>query len=153
MYGHKEAISILLENEARDDMHSAAARGDIDAIEELIASGNGDVSSVNRGGETPLMWAANRGHTAAIERLLKAKASVNARDQHGFTALMEASQGDHVGTIKVLIAARADVNAREPEDDETALVMAMHCARNEAAQLLIEHGAEVPKEGEASASH
>ena len=44
--------------------------------------------------------------------------------------------------MKVLIEARADVNASEPEDDETALVMANRNAQSEAAALLLEMGAE-----------
>ena len=146
MYGHKETAAILLENEARDDLHSAAARGDMDAIEELLTSGI-DPACINRGGETALMWACTRQRNElTIDRLLKAKANVNAKDQHGFTALMEASQGGHIEAMKVLIAARADINAREPEDDQTALVMAMHCARSDAVSLLAAHGAEKPRE-------
>lgn len=144
MYGHKEAVAILLEKEARDDLHSAAARGDVEAMEELLASGNGDAHAVNRGGETALMWAAYHGRAEAIKLLVKAKANVNARDQHGFTALMEASQGGHVESMNFLIASRADVNLREPEDDETAAIMADHCARHEAVQVLIDAGAEPP---------
>ena len=146
MFGHKEAVAILLEQEARDDMHSAAARGDVEAMEELLAAGSGDVTTVNRGGETALMWAASRGHEAAVRLLIKAKANVNAKDQHGFTALMEASQGEHLEAMRALIAAGADVNAREPEDYDSALNMALHCARSDAAQLLLDAGAEPPDE-------
>ena len=135
---------MLLENDARDDLHSASARSDLEAIEELLAGGS-DPLSVNRGGETALMWACTRGNDEAIRLLLKAKANIDAKDQHGFTALMTASQGGHLEAMKILLAARADVNAREPEDGETALAMALHCARNEAAQLLIAHGAEKPQ--------
>jgi len=153
LHGHKEAISILIENDARDDLHSAAARGDTEAMEELMAQGNGDTAAVgvNRGGETALMWAATNGHEPAVKLLVKAKANVNARDQHGFTALMQASQGGHVEAMKALITARADVNAREPEDNETALVMATHCARNEAVQALLDAGAEPPQESDQGA--
>ena len=40
--------------------------------------------------------------------------------------------------------ARADVNAREAEDDETAIMMAMHCARSDAVQVLVAAGATPP---------
>jgi ankyrin repeat protein len=108
LHGHKEAISILIENDARDDLHSAAARGDTEAMEELMAQGNGDTAAVgvNRGGETALMWAATNGHEPAVKLLVKAKANVNARDQHGFTALMQASQGGHVEAMKGLCCTR-----------------------------------------------
>lgn len=49
MYGHKEAITLLREAEARDDLFAAGARGDVEAVEELLAAnGNGDVQQVNR---------------------------------------------------------------------------------------------------------
>ena len=123
MYGHKESVALLLENEARDDLHSAAARGDVEAMEELIAAGNGDAGAVNRGGETALMWASHRGQAASVRLLLRSKANVNARDQHGFTALMEASQGGHVEAIKALIAARADVNAKDKSGDTAVEIL------------------------------
>ncbi len=115
-------------------------------MEEMLAHGDrghGDAMAVNRGGETALMWAASRGHEGAIKLLIKSKANVNAKDQHGFTALMNASQGGHIEAMRALISARADVNVKEPEDDETALNMAMHCARQDAVQVLIDAGAEV----------
>ena len=144
MYGNKESSQILLEAEARDDLFCAGARGNIEAMEEILAQGSSIdmVNSPNRGGETPLMWAAMRGQVAAMKVLLKAKAKPDMRDQHGFTALMGASQKGHLEAMKTLVNARADINAREPEDDETALVMAIHCARSDAVALLVELGAE-----------
>ena len=148
MYGHKEAAQILLEADARDDLHSAAARGDTETVEEMLSTG-WDANTSNRGDETPLMWAANRAsgpnHIAVMKLLLQKKAKPDARDQHGFTALMGASQKGNVDAIRTLVAGRADVNAREPEDDETALMMAMHCARSNAVTVLLELGAEKPK--------
>ena len=150
MYGHKETIAVLRDNHATDDMHCAAARGDLEAMEELLAAGRGDVNAVNRGLETPLMWASANGRDQAIRLLLKSKANVNTADQHGFTSLMQASQGGHLEAMKVLMEARADVNASEPEDDETALVMANRNAQSEAAALLLEMGAE-PEPDDAAA--
>jgi ankyrin repeat protein len=113
MFGHKEAVAILRDAEGLDDIMSASARGDLEAVEELLANGH-DPGISNRGGETALMWASNGGHTAIIGILLKAKNNVNASDQHGFTALMGASQGGHLEAIRALISARADINMREP---------------------------------------
>ena len=151
LYGHKEAIAVLREHDARDDLFSAGARGDADALEEMLSAtgeARGDVLTPNRGDETALMWTAQggctEGHLQCIKLLLKAKAQVNAKDQHGFTALMGASQSGHVEIMKILLNARADVNAREHEDGETAITMAMHCAQNEAVKCLIEFGATMP---------
>ena len=116
MYGHKESVQVLRDAEARDDLFAAGARGDADAVEELLAA-NADVGQQNRGNETPLMWVAHGGstpsHVRCVHLLLKSKAQVNARDQHGFTALMGASQFGHIETMRALLDAQADVNARE----------------------------------------
>ena len=81
LYGHKEAVETLRGAEARDDLFSASARGDAEAVEEMIAGGTSDVTNINRGGETALMWAASNGHAACVRLLLKAKANVDAKDQ------------------------------------------------------------------------
>ena len=154
MYGHKEAITILREADARDDLFAAGARGDIEAIEELLVA-SGDVTQQNRGDETALMWTAHGGctpgHAACVNLLLAKKANVNAKDQHGFTALMGASQCGHVEIMKLLLTARADVNARESEDDETAVMMATHCAQSEAVKVLLAAGATLPESNDAGA--
>ena len=144
LHGHKEAIAMLRENEAHDDILSAAARGDHEALEEMLMANipGSDANMMNRGCETPLMWASNNGRAECVRVLIKAKANVNACDQHGMTSLMMASQGGHSETIKALVTGRADVNAKEPEDGETALSMAMHTARQDAVQALLDAGAE-----------
>ena len=150
MYGHKEAAQVLLEQGANDDLLSASARGDTEAM-ELIISPSGHAASAidlvnfpNRGGETPLMWAAQQGKIEAMKLLFKHKAQVNDVDQHGFTALMFASQKGHLQAIRLLIREGADINAKEPEDEGSTLTMAMHCARSEAVQMLLDAGAERP---------
>ena len=47
LYGHKEAVALLREADARDDLFAAGARGDAEAVEELLAA-NSDVLQVNR---------------------------------------------------------------------------------------------------------
>lgn len=145
--GHKEVVALLRENEANDDVFSAAARGDHEALEDMLLANHpgADAHALNRGCETPLMWASKNGQAECVRVLLKAKASVDARDQHGLTSLMLAAQGGHVEAMKVLISGRADVNAKEPEDEDTALMMAMHTARQDAVQVLLDAGAEQPQ--------
>ena len=53
--------------------------------------------------------------------------------------------------MKLLLTARADVNARESEDDETAVMMATHCAQSEAVKVLLAAGATLPESNDAGA--
>jgi ankyrin repeat protein len=60
-------------------------------------------------GKTPLMWAAWKDDTAAVEALLAYGAAVNARDKNGMTALMWASSE----AAPLLLARGADPRARD----------------------------------------
>jgi ankyrin repeat protein len=60
-----------------------------------------------------LRAAAGGGHLDVVERLLAAKADVNAAtaDEFGRTALQAAAGGGHLDVVERLLAAKADVNA------------------------------------------
>jgi Ankyrin repeats (3 copies) len=60
-----------------------------------------------------LNTAARGGHLLVVERLLAAKADVNAAPAryHGRTALQAAAEGDHLPVVERLLASKADVNA------------------------------------------
>jgi ankyrin repeat protein len=78
---------------------SAASRGQVAAIEALLATG-ADMHAVDEDGYTPLHLAAWNGQVAAIEALLAAGAHVHAVDEHGYTplhlALIQAGAHVHV---------------------------------------------------------
>ena len=68
-----------------------------------------------------LIAAAERGDTAAVEKLLREGASVGARDARGRTALLAATHADRVEAARRLIAAGADVNAKDAIGDSPFL--------------------------------
>ena len=92
--------------------------------------------------ETPLMQAADKGDLQAVQRLLAAKAEVNARDQSGQTALIRACRNPQASPalIKALLAAGADPNVRS-RNDYTALAWATARGNNAVVQLLRHAGA------------
>ena len=71
--------------------------------------------------DAALIAAAERGDTAAAQRLLREGASVTARDGRGRTALLAATHANRVEAARVLIAAGADVNAKDAIDDSPFL--------------------------------
>ena len=83
----------------------AAARGDVDALRgmahELLCAADAD------GGNTPLIWAADRGHARAVQLLLQTagSAEVNRRGFLGATAVARASRGGHTAALEVLLGA------------------------------------------------
>ena len=68
-----------------------------------------------------LIAAAERGDTAALQRLLGEGAGVGARDGRGRTALLAATHVDRVEAARLLIAAGADVNAKDAIEDSPFL--------------------------------
>ncbi|MCJ1347169.1 hypothetical protein MMC31_005390 [Peltigera leucophlebia] len=101
----------------------AAGRGDLKATEKLLMA-EIDITyqlSTKAGeydGLTALQAAAKGGHLEVLERLLMAKAEVNAeaRKFSGRTALQGASEQGHLEVVERLLAAGADVNAQATEE-------------------------------------
>src|SRR5690606_40490913 len=62
---------------------------------------------------TPLLLAAEQGHSEAVEALVRGGANVLATDTAGNTALMLAAGAGRADALRMLLAAGADPNARE----------------------------------------
>ena len=85
------------------DIHKAAARGDMPAVEAHLAGGE----SVHRRGfkgKTPLMHAALKGHVALLAPLVQEHgARVNDKSDWGWTALHYAASNGHVAAVQCLL--------------------------------------------------
>lgn len=86
-----------------------------------------------------LLAAAGKGDAAAVRRLLKEGAAVDARDGSGRTALLVATRGDHVEAARVLIAAGADVNAKDGIQDSPFLYAGAE-GRNDILKAILSTG-------------
>src|SRR5262245_1696846 len=62
---------------------------------------------------TELIRAAERGDTAAIQRILATNVDINSRDERGRTAVMAATHARQVAAVRQLLEAGADVNIRD----------------------------------------
>jgi len=112
---------------------------------------------------TPLHEAAARGDVAAIQRLVKSGANVNAADDMGATALYWAARGGHPAGIHrcgteaadrpAVIAALLDLGADPNQQDRrpqglgrssgwTPLFVALHHQQFKSARVLLERGAD-----------
>ena len=90
----------------------AARAGDLSDIEQYLSNGiSVDAVDPEQGG-TPLMWAAVKGQTEAIQLLIRRGADVNSLSQDGGTALHAAAFLGHEGAVDVLVQNQAKVNAR-----------------------------------------
>jgi hypothetical protein len=94
------------------------------------------------GGQTCLMFHADRGDLARVEWLIKRAANVNAATRkNGMTPLMYASKNGHLKIVKELCKNGANVNAARTGDGFTSLMIASQNGRLEVVRLLLERGA------------
>ncbi|MDD2708924.1 MAG: ankyrin repeat domain-containing protein [Verrucomicrobiae bacterium] len=113
--------------------------GHVKKIEAMLAQG-ANVDEPDKGGKTPLMWAAERGRLEAVKVLLKHGAKVNATTEQGWTALMGAAITGHVAETEYLIGKGANVNAQTTEYN-TPLLLANRFGRKQITKILLENGA------------
>ena len=85
---------------------SAAQKGDIKAVRNLLAKG-ADMDIKNGSGMTPLMAAADNGYADIVKELLNYGADINAKDNAGTTALTRAEQKNYKEIIQILKQAGA----------------------------------------------
>jgi uncharacterized protein len=98
------------------------------------------LTSTDSSGFTPLMAAANCGHTSVAEWLLQQKAAVNTLNDHCDSALHLAVRNGHTAVVTSLLTHGADV-AHTNTFDMTCLHRAVHSSHAEMVQLLLSGGA------------
>lgn len=91
-------------------------------------------------GKRQLLAAAERGHTACVELILRNGMDVNVKDFQGMTALMFAAKAGFDSTIAALLHFGADINAK---GDKTALMYAAENGHTACVDLLIKKGADL----------
>jgi len=98
--------------------------------------------AVAEDGTTPLHRAVHNNDAAAVDRLIKAGANVNARNEYGATAILEAVDSGNTAILEKLLKAGADANSPGP-DGMTPLMIVARNTSTKAAKLLLDHGANV----------
>ena len=89
-----------------------------------------------------LIAAAERGDSAAVQKLLRQGANIDARDARGRTALLAATHADRVEAASLLVAAGADVNAKDAIGDSPFLYAGAE-GRNEILKMTLAAGADL----------
>jgi ankyrin len=96
-------------------------------------------------GTTALHRAAWANDAAAVRRLLKAGASMDAVNRYGVSALSLAASNGNADVLAQLLAAGADLQRadRVLPDGQTVLMLAARTGSEPSMRLLVEHGAQV----------
>ena len=122
-------------------LYMAACAGDHNAVDQELADGTDPDQPL--GTVTPLIGAALEGRTAMVDKLLAAGACVNSQCSRGATALLGAARFGYHDTVQRLLRAEGiDLNAG-PDDEGTALRIAIRCGHQKTANALWEAGADV----------
>ncbi|MET8845527.1 ankyrin repeat domain-containing protein [Amycolatopsis sp. NPDC004625] len=164
-WGHREAAEILAQHSrAPGNLRVAAGLGHLDAVDELLTSGN---PGAHRGFYRPhsgfphwqptddpaevrneaLAWAARNNRVDALEALVARGADVNA-DVYRGTALAWAAAQGRLAAVRALLDLGADVNHRGtfggPNHGEgvTALHLAAQSGHLDVIRTLVENGAD-----------
>jgi len=127
-------------------LHAAAASGDRQAVEDLLAKG-ADVNAKSELGASALHTAAVYGHKQIAELLIEKGVDVNATAERslwdeGMTALHGSCLKGQKGVAELLIARGADVNAKT-KNGYTPLHIAATHGHKDVAEVLIAKGADV----------
>ncbi|MBF8272185.1 MAG: Ankyrin [Magnetococcales bacterium] len=106
----------IVPGQTRQEEQAAAVRQanavprDPEIVTALVYQGR-YLDAMDLQGRTTLMWAAEHGETALVERLLLSGADVNTADWWGRTALSLALENDHRKIIALLIEHGANITA------------------------------------------
>ncbi|KAH0555843.1 hypothetical protein GP486_006213 [Trichoglossum hirsutum] len=124
-------------------LHQAASKGNIDMIELLIGL-DGDIECRTKDGETPLLIAVKMSWTSAVITLLRHQADLSVKDVFGWGVLHYAVHKSAADLMGVLLCQdpKPDANCRNPAGS-TPLHIAAEMTHTDAAQLLLESGADV----------
>jgi ankyrin repeat protein len=121
-------------------LHAAAHRGDIAAIEKLIAS-KADVNARDGYGRTPLHVATFARQRDSIRALAKGGANLGLLERDIYDAVTIASVADDEETLRTLLALGASAKLTTSRYDGTALIAAAHLGHDGVVRQLIAAGA------------
>jgi ankyrin repeat protein len=91
-------------------------------------------------GTTPLHWAVHNNDVAAVDRLIKSGADVNAKNDYGSTPILEAVEPGNAVILEKLLKAGANPNS-PGADGMTPLMIVARNTNTKLAKLLLDNGA------------
>jgi ankyrin repeat protein len=121
-------------------LHQAAHRGDLAALQRLLAAG-ADVNGRDGHGRTPLHVATFARQRQAIAALADAKADLGLLENDRYDAVTIAAVADDEESLKLLLQRGASARLVTSRYDGTALIAAAHLGHDGVVRQLIAAGA------------
>ncbi|CAM9982540.1 unnamed protein product [Scytosiphon promiscuus] len=123
-------------------LHVAAQQGSERRAAALLSNGSIDINqTLGQHDFTPLMVAAQYGHSRVVRLLLRKGASISVADTRGYTVLHVSAQSGRLAVTKMLLGAGSDLHAKSTQG-ATPLHIASDEGHAEVMQALIEAGAD-----------
>jgi ankyrin repeat protein len=72
-----------------------------------------NINFKDRFGNTPLVWASERGHTKVAEILIEAGSDIDIQNRNGFTPLMRAVEAGQTEMVEYLIEKGSDLTIED----------------------------------------
>ncbi|XP_048582357.1 E3 ubiquitin-protein ligase MIB1-like [Nematostella vectensis] len=107
----KKLFETHVSGDSVEELVKAAANGDVQIVEEVLAKTDTDVDGVFAG-HTALQAASQNGHEEVVRVLIRSKADLEKEDKDGDRAIHHAAFGDESAVLEQLVRAGADLNAR-----------------------------------------
>ncbi|KFG77469.1 Pfs, NACHT and Ankyrin domain protein [Metarhizium anisopliae] len=123
-------------------LHLAAYFGISLAVDELVRQGH-KPSVKDKCNRTPLTYAAEKGHDAVVNLLLRIDAAdINSKDEDGATPLSRAAANGQEACVKLLLDRHADSNSKD-KNGETPLHWAAKIGHEIIVRHLLQNGANI----------
>jgi ankyrin repeat protein len=124
-----------------DDIHSAAKRGDVQAVRKFLAEGR-DANAIDKDGK-PVLWMAVRGgNIEVVKLLLDAGADPSLQDPLVGTPLHLAAGTGRSDIVELLLERGANINALSERVADTPIGEAVRRGRANVVRLLLKRGAD-----------
>lgn len=133
-------IFLFMHSGCSDDIHSAAKRGDEEAVKSFISKG-ANVNAVNKDGTPVLCMAIKGGNIDVVKILLDAGADLSLQDPLLGTPLHVAAANGRTDIIELLLDRGANINALSDRLNESPIWQAVRGRHAKAVKMLLNHGA------------
>ena len=126
-------------------LHLTARFGLLHLLRKLLHGlGEDDVEADSKDGygQTPLSWAARRGHEAVVKLLVEKGVDLDSKDRHGRTPLSYAVGNGHEVVVELLVEKGVDLDTKD-RHGRTLLSWAAENGREVVVKQLIEKGVDL----------
>ncbi|XP_048242398.1 ankyrin-3-like isoform X2 [Haliotis rufescens] len=149
MSGHEEILKVLvshgadLKGRGYRYLHMACARGHISIVRYLLSYEDININERTIHEETPVMMAAEAGHSDVYDHLVSEGADLSFTDDSDRDCLMLACKGGNMSIVKQLLSLNTFNINRKDRLNRTPVMLAAEAGHSDVYHLLVSEGADL----------